>query len=121
MLGYATRTWPCAGGCGKCVSTGRFGVLAPIPPPSQNRAQGKLVRSFCMGFSQLSPVLSPLRCGEGKYRRINAPKGSPPGTPPVQRGRPLSEFCGKVKQVRVHCRRNSRVHGLRMNGLREDG
>ncbi|GAX76857.1 hypothetical protein CEUSTIGMA_g4303.t1 [Chlamydomonas eustigma] len=37
-------------------------------------------------------------CGEGKYKRVNAPKGSPPGTPPVQRGRPLSEFCGKVRE-----------------------
>eukprot|EP00798_Chlamydomonas_sp_ICE-L_P001799 gene1799-33219_t len=33
-----------------------------------------------------------------KYSWIPAPDGSPPGTPPIQRGRPLSEWCGKVKE-----------------------
>ncbi|KAG1678608.1 hypothetical protein FOA52_012615 [Chlamydomonas sp. UWO 241] len=31
-----------------------------------------------------------------KWRHIRAPEGSPPGTLPVQRGRPLSDHCGKV-------------------------
>lgn len=34
-----------------------------------------------------------------KLRRINAPLGSLPGTPPINRGRPLSEWCGKVKET----------------------
>jgi hypothetical protein len=30
---------------------------------------------------------------DGKFKRIPAPEGSPYGTPPVQRGRPLAEAC----------------------------
>lgn len=35
-----------------------------------------------------------------KLRHIRAPEGSPPGTPPRQLGRPLSEYCGKVEQTK---------------------
>ena len=35
-----------------------------------------------------------------KTRRINAPPGSPPGTPAIQRGRPLADPCAKLKYVR---------------------
>ncbi|KAG2501893.1 hypothetical protein HYH03_000391 [Edaphochlamys debaryana] len=45
----------------------------------------------CYGYCDTSNAAC--YCGWGKYRHIPAPPGSPPWTPPVQQGRPLSDAC----------------------------
>lgn len=42
----------------------------------------------CTPAGICDPFTSRCFC-DGKYRRINPPKGSPPGTPALKRGRPL--------------------------------
>ncbi|GLI62946.1 hypothetical protein VaNZ11_005800 [Volvox africanus] len=47
--------------------------------------------SRCFGYCY--DDLAACFCGDGKYRHIPAPPGSPPWTPPVQWGRPIADGC----------------------------
>ncbi|GLC34055.1 hypothetical protein PLESTB_000832400 [Pleodorina starrii] len=53
--------------------------------------------SRCFGYCY--DDLAACFCGEGAFRHIPAPAGSPPWTPPLQWGRPLSDGCQPNKDA----------------------
>ncbi|KAL6758371.1 exostosin-like glycosyltransferase [Haematococcus lacustris] len=87
-------------GCGEqqqrpCTNTWRSCEEADQPPRSFSDAEGRDrdptqhggTQSRCLGICD--PEVASCWC-DGPQGRIPAPKGSPPGTPPLKRGRPMN-------------------------------
>jgi hypothetical protein len=69
--------------------------LLPPPSPLGPAASGP---PRCAGIcdDDIAACYCDPKLGNPKYGRIPAPPGSPPGTPPVQEGRPLFDPCNRL-------------------------
>ncbi|KAG2445204.1 hypothetical protein HYH02_008672 [Chlamydomonas schloesseri] len=85
---------PCAHGHRNISNPNATEPVSSVGPDGQDIGPTTVkgwTASRCFGFCD--DDVAACYCGEGRYRRIPAPPGSPPWTPPVQHGRPLADGC----------------------------